>query len=104
LQLSIAAKHGCDLYSTDTEDEEVYVKPETPDWWFDPIPRATYLSSRKQSMAPSRRPGDGIRRFRHGLRRIIKGYPAVNSEKTVFMKRTGHDFIVNGLYVEAIKT
>jgi hypothetical protein len=33
------------------------------------------------------------------------GYPAVNSEKTIFMKRTGdNDFIIHGLFVDDIKS
>jgi hypothetical protein len=28
------------------------------------------------------------------------GYPAVNSEKTIFMKRDGDDFIIHGLFVD----
>jgi hypothetical protein len=28
------------------------------------------------------------------------GYPAVNSEKTIFMKRQGSDFIMHGLFVD----
>ncbi len=28
------------------------------------------------------------------------GYPAVNSEKTIFMRREGDDFILNGLFVD----
>jgi hypothetical protein len=30
------------------------------------------------------------------------GYPAVNSEKTIFMKRDGSDFIIHGLFVDAM--
>ena len=28
------------------------------------------------------------------------GYPAVNSEKTIFMKREGTDFIMHGVFVD----
>jgi hypothetical protein len=28
------------------------------------------------------------------------GYPAVNSEKTIFMKRKGEHFIIHGLFVD----
>ncbi len=28
------------------------------------------------------------------------GYPAVNSEKTIFMKRQGSDFIMHSLFVD----
>jgi hypothetical protein len=31
-------------------------------------------------------------------------YPAVNSENTIFMKRTGDDFILHGLFVDDIKS
>ena len=29
-----------------------------------------------------------------------RGYLAVNSEKTIFMKRAGEDWIIHGLYVD----
>ena len=32
------------------------------------------------------------------------GYPACNSEKTIFMKRDGDDFIIHGLFVDDIKS
>jgi hypothetical protein len=32
------------------------------------------------------------------------GYPAVQSEKMIFMKRTGDDFIIHGLFVYDIST
>jgi hypothetical protein len=32
------------------------------------------------------------------------GYPAVNKEETIFMKRTGDDFIIHGLFVDDIKS
>ena len=31
------------------------------------------------------------------------GYPAVNSEKTIFMKRKGDDFIIHGIFVDDMK-
>ena len=31
------------------------------------------------------------------------GYPAVNSEKTIFMKRKGDDFIMHGIFVDDMK-
>lgn len=31
------------------------------------------------------------------------GYPAVNSERTIFMKRAKDDFIIHGLFVDDIK-
>jgi hypothetical protein len=30
------------------------------------------------------------------------GYPAVNSQKTIFMKRDGDDFIIHSLFVDAM--
>jgi len=32
------------------------------------------------------------------------GYPAVNSEKTIFMKRVKDDFIIHGLFVDDINS
>ncbi len=31
---------------------------------------------------------------------VLKGYPAISSEKTIFMKRKGSDFIIHGLFVD----
>jgi hypothetical protein len=38
--------------------------------------------------------------FRISARMEQNGYPAVNSEKTIFMKRQGSDFIMHGLFVD----
>jgi hypothetical protein len=32
------------------------------------------------------------------------GYPAVNIEKTIFMKQTGDDFIIHGFFIDDIKS
>ena len=107
---AIAAQHKCDLYSTDTkqaflygdmlEDEEVYVKP--PDWWFDPIPEGHVFKLKKAIYGTKQ----AARRWHTKISSWMEanGYPAVNSEKTIFMKRAGDDFIIHGLFVDDIMT
>ena len=51
----------------------------------------------KASMAPSKLREGGIFTFLDGWK---NGYPAVNNEKTIFMKHQGDDFIIHGLFVD----
>ncbi len=74
----------------------VFIK--APDWWPEPIPEGHCLQLLKSIY--------GIRQA--ALRWHIhisdwmekNGYPAVNSEKTVFMKREGEHLIIHGLFVD----
>jgi hypothetical protein len=105
-----AAQHKCDLYSTDTkqaflygdmlEDEVVYVKP--PDWWFDPIQEGHVIKLKNAIYGTKQ----AARRWHTKISTWMddNGYPAVNSEKTIFMKRAGDDFIIHGLFVDDIMT
>jgi hypothetical protein len=110
LLVAIAAQHGADLYGTDTKqaflygdkavDEDFYVKQ--PEWWFDPIPEGHVFRLRKAIYWTKR----AARRWHTRISTWMEenGYPAVNSGKTIFMKRTGDDFIIHGLFVDDIKS
>ena len=96
LLAAIAAEHGCPLLKTDTrqaflygemgEDEGVYIRP--PDWWSEQIPdgHVTHVLLLLKSMYGTKQ---AAQRWHIRISDWMeqKGYPAVNSEKTTFMKR-----------------
>jgi len=106
LLAAIAAEHGCPLLKTDTrqaflygemeEGEKVYIRP--PDWWPEPIPEGHVLLLLKSMYGTKQ----AARRWHIRISDWMEqnGYPAVNSEKTIFMKRQGSDFIMHGLFVD----
>jgi hypothetical protein len=106
LLAAIAAEHGCRLLKTDTrqaflygemgEGETVYIRP--PDWWPEPIPEGHVLLLLKSMYGTKQ----AARRWHIRISDWMEqnGYPAVNSEKTIFMKRQGSDFIIHGLFVD----
>jgi hypothetical protein len=77
-------------------DDVVYVK--APDWWPEPIPESHCLQLLK-SIYGTRQ---AARRWHIHISDWMEknGYPAVNSEKTIFMKREGEHFIVHSLFVD----
>ena len=77
------------------EDEEVYICP--PDWWPEPIPEGHVLLLLKSMYGTKQ----AARRWHIRISDWMEqnGYPAVNSEKTIFMKREGSDVIIHGLFV-----
>ena len=105
LLLAIAAAEGCPVWKTDTSqaflygsmgNDVVYIRP--PDWWPEPIPEGHCLQLLK-SIYGTRQ---AARRWHLFISEWMEknGYPAVNSEKTIFMKREGNDFILHGLFVD----
>ncbi len=105
LLLAIAAAEGCSVYKTDTsqaflygsmENEVVYIR--APDWWPEHIPEGHCLQLLK-SIYGTRQ---AARRWhKHSSAWMeANGYFAVNSEKTIFMKREGKQFIIHGLFVD----
>ncbi len=106
LLAAIAAEYGCQLLKTDArqaflcgemeEDKKVYICP--PDWWPGPISDCRVLLLLKniyRTKQASRwwdiRISDWIEQH---------GYPAINSEKTIFIKCQGPDFIMHRLFVD----
>ena len=77
----------------------VYIKPH--DWWPEPVPEGHCLQLFK-SIYGTRQ---AARRWHMFISDWMEknGYPAVNSErsqKTIFMRSVGNDFILHGLFVD----
>ena len=105
LLAAIAAEHGCPILKTDTRqaflygemgEDKVYIRP--PDWWPEPIPEGHVFLLLKSIYGTKQ----AARRWHLCISEWMEknGYPAVNSEKTIFMKRDGDDFIIHGLFVD----
>jgi hypothetical protein len=77
-------------------DDVVYIRP--PDWWPEPIPEGHVLLLLKSIYGTKQ----AARRWHIHISEWMErnGYPAINSEKTIFMKRKGSDFIIHGLFVD----
>ena len=97
LLAAIAAEHGCPILKTDTRqaflygemgEDKVYIRP--PDWWPEPIPEGHVFLLLKSIYGTKQ----AARRWHLCISEWMEknGYPAVNSEKTIFMKRDGDDF------------
>jgi hypothetical protein len=74
----------------------VYIRP--PDWWPEPIPEVHVFLLLKSIYGTKQ----AARRWHLRISEWMEtnGYPAVNSEKTIFMKRDGDNFIIHGLFVD----
>ena len=105
LLTAIGAEHGCKIYKTDTSqaflygdmgDDKVYIRP--PPWWPEEIPEGHVLQLLKSIYGTKQ----AARRWHVHISGWMEsnGYPAVNSEKTIFMKRVDDDFIIHGLFVD----
>jgi hypothetical protein len=105
LMVAVAAQHGNKLLKSDTKqaflngdigDEKIYIRP--PDWWPEPVPKGHALKLMKSMY--------GTRQAARQWHERISGwmeeheYHAVNSEKTMFMKWDGPDYIMHGLFVD----
>jgi hypothetical protein len=80
----------------DMGKDKVYIRP--PDWWPEPIPEGHVFLLLKSIYGTKQ----AARRWHLCISEWMEknGYPAVNSEKTIFMKRDGDDFIIHGLFVD----
>ncbi len=101
-----AAQHGVKMYKTDTTQAFLYgyvrrtcsCGPQTGGRSL--LQRDTASSSKRISTGHGRLP-------EHDISVSLDdphGYPAINSEKTMFMKWDGVDFILNRLFVDAMST
>ncbi len=103
--LALAAANGDKVIKTETKqaylycdmgDDMVYVRP--PDWWPEPVPEGYVLLLLKSIY--------GIRQAAQKWHEYISswmernGYAAVNSERTIFMKHSGSEYIIHGLFVD----
>ena len=105
LLMAIAASNGHKIYKTDTKqaylygdmgDDIVYLRP--PDWWPEPIPEGHVLLLVKSIYGTKQ----AARKWHTHISdwMIRNGYLAVNSEKTIFKKTKGSDYIIHGLFVD----
>jgi hypothetical protein len=103
--VAIAAQHGAKTESTQAflygdVEEDLYVR--APDWWPELVPEGHCLQLKKNIY--------GTRQAARAWHLRISGwmeshgYPAINSEKTMFMKWEGDDFILHGLFVDDMST
>ncbi len=78
------------------ENNVVYIR--APDWWPEPILEGHCLQLLK-SVYGTRQ---AVHRWHTHISALVeaKGYFAVNSEKTIFMRREGKHFIIHGLFVD----
>jgi hypothetical protein len=105
----ISAQYGAEIHGMDTKQAVLYgdmakdadIYMQSQDWWFDPIPKE-YVFRLKKAIYGNKH---ATRRWHTRISSWIEesGYPAVNSEKMIFMKRTGNDFIIHGLFLDDIK-
>jgi hypothetical protein len=105
LLMAIAAANGHKIYKTDTKqaylygemgDDVVYLHP--PDWWPEPIPEGHVLLLVKSIYGTKQ----AARKWHIHISdwMIRNGYLAVNSEKTIFKKTKGSNYIIHGLFVD----
>ena len=105
LFMAIAAQNGLEVFKSDTKqaflngekgEEKIYIC--APDWWPEPVPEGQALMLMK-SMYGTRQ---AARQWHVRISTWMEshGYLAVNSEKTMFMKRKGKEWIVHGLFVD----
>jgi hypothetical protein len=103
--LAKSAQLGLSVFKSDTKQaflngdigtELLYIRP--PDWWPELVPEGHVLQLMK-SMYGTRQ---AARQWHVKISTWMEaqGYLAVNSEKTIFMKRVGDDWIMHGLYVD----
>ena len=101
--MALAAAEGAKVIKTDTKqaylygdmgDAVVYVQP--PDWWPEPIPEghvSLLLKSIYGTLQAARKWHTHISTWMEKI-----GYEAINSEKTIFMKLKGAEYIIHGLF------
>jgi hypothetical protein len=102
--MAIAAAYGHMIYKTDTKqaflycymgDEILYLHP--PDWWPEPIPEGQVFLLVKSIYGTKQ----AARKWHNHISEwmINNGYLAVNSEKTIFKKTKGSEYITHGLFL-----
>ena len=74
----------------------LYFRP--PDWWPEPVPEGYVLQL--MTCVYCTRQAAQQRDVRISAWTEARGYLAVNSKMTIFMKRASEDWIIHGLYVD----
>ena len=87
------------MYVDLEDDELIYITP--PDWWLEPVPEGHVLQLLKTVYGT-------VQAARSSHTKIStwmedNEYSAVNSEKTIFMKSAGKDFIMHGIFAVDMK-
>ena len=104
---ALAAKHKAFMMSSDTKQAFLNGEIGTKlmhiralDWWPEPVPQG-YVLQLMKSMYGTRQ---AARQWHVHMSTWMEDrcYLAVNSEKTIFMKRSGEDWILHGHYVDNI--
>ncbi len=108
LMVAIAAQHGAKMYKTDTTqaflygyvEEDLFVRAQTG---------GRNLFQRDTASTLKKNIYGTLQAARAWHLRISgwmksHGYPAINSEKTMFMKWDGDDFILHGLFMDDMST
>ena len=108
LLAAIAAQRGAKIYKFDTSqaflygdvEEDLYAR--APDWWPEMVPDGYCLKLRKNIYGTRQ----AARAWHVRLSTWMEEheYLAVNSEKTMFMKWDGNDFILHGTFVDDFAT
>ena len=99
------SQHRLTVFKSDTKqaflngdigDEKIYIR--APDWWPERVPEGHALMLMK-SMYGTRQ---AARQWHVQISTWMEdhGYEAVNSEKTIFMKRVNGQWIMHGLFVD----
>jgi hypothetical protein len=103
--MAIAAANGHKIYKTDTKqaflygnmgEDSVYLHPS--DWWPEPNPEGHVLLLVKSIYDTKQAEQKWHNHISEWM--INNGYLAVNSEKTIFKKTKGSEYIVHGLFVD----
>jgi hypothetical protein len=77
-------------------DDMVYIRP--PDWWPEPVPEGHVLLLLKSIYGTRQAERKWHEHISSWMER--NGYAAVNSDMTIFMKRSGSEYIIHGLFVD----
>jgi hypothetical protein len=102
---AIAAKHGLRVSRSDTKQaflngeigsEVLYLRP--PDWWPELVPEGHALRLMKSMYGTKQAARQWHSRISTWMEK--QGYDAVNSEKTIFLKRENDEWIMHGIYVD----
>ena len=109
LLAAIAAGRGLPIYKTDTaqaflygdmDNDRILIRP--PDWWPEQLKPGQVLKANRSVYGTKQAPRCWHTKVSNWMEQ--NGYPAVNDEKTIFMrKESGGDFIIHGLFVDDMK-
>ena len=103
--MALAAAEGAKVIKTDTNqaylygdmgDDVVYIRP--PDWWPEPIPEGHVFLLLKSIYGRRQAASKWLTHISTWMEN--NGSEAINSEKTICMKRKSAEYIIHGLFVD----